>query len=87
MRKESDIIHENATHWVSREPEGHLRVWRSGLTHSTLCATYGKGIPNQVQRAIADADARDGAIKEVRASEVEAQPVLSVYGRRNPPTV
>ncbi len=60
MKKESDIVYENATHWVSREANGDLYVWRIGLTHSTRVAVIGRGFTNQMKRAIFEADRRDG---------------------------
>jgi hypothetical protein len=58
-RKEEDIVYENATHWVSREPNGDMYIWRTGLTHSTRCGVVGHGVANQRARAIAEADRRN----------------------------
>ena len=57
--RESDILYENATHWVMAVPTGY-EVYKTGLTHSVRCARIGwpksdKGIA----RAVVEADKRD----------------------------
>lgn len=62
MLKESDIIHENGQFWVCKRQDGGFEVYRCGITHSTRCATFGRGLPNAKQRAIAECDRRAEAI-------------------------
>lgn len=39
--KESDILHENGNHWVSREKGvGHFKVWEVRGCASYLCGTF-----------------------------------------------
>ena len=45
MYRDSDIVMEIGRYWVTRERfksgNSGFKVWKSGITHSTLCATCG----------------------------------------------
>lgn len=54
-----DVIHETPTHWVKRTPKG-FEVYKSGVTHSTRVAIFGRGDDYQ-RRAISDCNRRHEA--------------------------
>lgn len=60
--KESDILFETATHWVSAASrfDGYT-VWRIGATHSVACASIGYAGQVGLDKAIAEAKRRSAS--------------------------
>lgn len=54
---EDDIKHESGDFFVLKVPKG-FEVLKNGITHSTRCSIFGKGLPDALERAIADCDKR-----------------------------
>jgi len=66
-RRESDILFQHGSHWISKERTGRSHsymVWRDGLTHATKVATIGEGpVPHLgFERAKAEAVKREAAL-------------------------
>lgn len=56
--REQDIVHENPTHWVLKNKDGHFEVYRTGITHSTRRAYIGFPGPKGLEKARDEADRR-----------------------------
>jgi len=56
--RESDILYENGKHWVTHYKGGYY-VFKSGVTHSTRCATIGYKGKIGLDKAISEADRRE----------------------------
>jgi hypothetical protein len=57
MLKESDILYENATHWVYDAGAKGYEVYRNTITHSERVASIGRSLG--LDRAILEADKRN----------------------------
>lgn len=58
MYKESDIAYEKGQYWVLNLGSKGFEVYKTGITHSTRCATIGYSGQNGLQLAILEIDRR-----------------------------